>query len=370
MKLPRLLHPAILALCAALLAGSARAAEDTAASLGRAVNALSSRIAFDFGLPADLPIDDGLRSGLEALAAEHRARLAELLATWARDEAPRIESGPHAETDLQMRLFARYFNELSLWQLDTTGDDEDGRLLTVMKDPGTCRELQGPAGALGGLAQLLQRMNPTQREAALSAQRVLLARWGRHDAAPARPDPSLQERALDAARRLRGLERAAEEPALPPVLAWALRKTPAPSLNGRQELCALIAWHLKRASARAAPQTEQALLVRFAFMDEAMGRVQALSPGQRKDGYPDAAARFGVQGEVTAKGQVRADGAGLEAPRIAARRITVPGIRELRPVAFETWLDSASLARAALTPPSGKQAPGAEGQIRFDWKLQ
>ena len=101
-----------------------------------------------------------------------------------------------------------------------------------------------------------------------------------------------------------------------------------------------------------------------------MSRVQAKAPGISEGGYPNAAARFGVQGDVVAKGRLRSDGAGMDAPRIVARRISVPGIPDARPVAFETWLDSATLDRATKTAPTATPAPGGDTEVRFSWKLQ
>lgn len=356
------------AACAALLAGAVHAAEDAAQSQQRAVNAVVNWTAADFKLPADLPIDAGLRREMEALAAEHRARVAKVAAAWAGEEATRRGAG--APAVLWMPLVARYFNELALWQLATTGEEHDRRMLSVMKDPGLCRELNATMTPFGQVALALQRLSPTDREAALSAQRVLLARWGRHGTPPERPVPSLKERALSAARALRGFDRAPQEPPLPPLLAWSLRKASTPALDREDELCVLIAWELQRAATRAAPPGEQALLARYAVVDAAMARAQARNPGLSDAGYPNAAAQFGVEGAVVTRGRLRADGTGLDAPRIVARRITVPGIRDMRPVAFETWLDSATLERAAKTAPTAKRAPGDEAELRFNWKLQ
>jgi hypothetical protein len=54
---------------------------------------------------------------------------------------------------------------------------------------------------------------------------------------------------------------------------------------------------------------------------------------------------------------------------VAERRITVPGIRGQRPVAFETLLDQASLARAAEVVAT-QAAPGQETDVSFNWSLQ
>jgi hypothetical protein len=358
------------AACAALLAGPLHAADDAAQARQRAVNAVANWSASDFKLPAELPIDAGLRREMEALAAEHRARVAELAAAWAGEEAARLVAGTNPRAGLWMPVVARYFNELSLWQLDTVGEAHDRRMLSAMQDPGLCRELNNPMTAFGQVALALQRMPPPDREAALSAQRVLLARWGRHGTPPDRPMPSLKERALSAARALRVLDRAPQEPPLPPLLAWSLRKTSTPALDREDELCVLTAWQLQRPATRAATPGEQALLARYAVVDGWMSRAQSRNPGLSDTGYPNAAAQFGVEGEVVVRGRLRADGTGLDAPRIVARRITVPGIRDMRPVAFETWLDSATLERATKTAPTAKRAAGDEAELRFNWKLQ
>jgi hypothetical protein len=318
-----------------------------------------------FALPATLPLEPSLRQQLQALANEHIARLASQAPAWLEEEWAQLPSGGSVR-DLGRALDNRLHNELALWQLDAT--DPWLALLPRMLTPGTCSPEDGRA-PFARVARWVQMLPAADREAALAAQRELLARWGQpRSGLPERV--SLQELADPVLRRLRQVERPADEPPLPPVLAWSALATPPPPprLEWR---CALAAWWLQREAARGVVSAATMAAVRHALAFEAA--VGWRPPGEsdiQSNGYPRAAARAWVEGRIVVAGRRREVGAGLEQPRIASRTLSVPGVRGSRPVAFETLLDAASLARAATVqvkpPPPGEE----ESKLEFVWRLE
>ena len=129
-------------------------------------------------------------------------------------------------------------------------------------------------------------------------------------------------------------------------------------------------WELQRAAARKATPAEQMVLARYALViDAGVAARQPSEPEINASGYPSVAAHFEVQGEVVVTGRARAEGPGLEAPRVTARRLTVPGIRGVRPVAFETMRDRASLDRAAKVV-STQRNLDKDAELSFRWILK
>ena len=80
---------------------------------------------------------------------------------------------------------------------------------------------------------------------------------------------------------------------------------------------------------------------------------------------------FEIEGTVRVEVEVDAQGSLLSA-RIKERSIKVPGLHGARPVAFETALDEASLARARLAwkrPPATTTEAGVK-TLEFVWRLE
>lgn len=353
----------------AMISGTSWAADADAVQASRelALTTLEKFVDRHFELPADLALDAALRSDVDALATEHRRRLVSLGKEWVDQlTAPDgIASLPQA---IVMPLMARYLNELALWQVDTTGEAYDSLMLNTMRDPGLCRaqDRQGPFAAL---AIALQRMASGDREKALAAQRTLLARWGHPRTVPERPEPPLADRVASALASLRAVVRPQDEPPLSPMLAWNLLRTE-PRTAHRTLQCSLLQWELQRAPTRAASTIEKMALVRYSLLIDPASIMGLESPEiVGSTGYPVVAQRFGVEGTITVEGRYSSKGVGLDKPRVVVRHITVPGIRDVRPIAFEPLLDPASLERAAKV----EYTDGAAGEVRrvdFVWRLE
>jgi hypothetical protein len=320
-----------------------------------------------FSLPAAMSLDADLRRDAEALLAEHRTRVRASAAAWVAEEQSLLGADASAGA-LSLPVMARLANELALWQLDSTGETHDALMLRALRSPVFCRA-RSTIAPVHTLLAALQSLPAPERAAALAAQRSLLQRWGQPREVPPRPDLHLPDHALAALQGLRALARPVHEPPLPPVLAWNQLSTP-PRTLGPAHRCALLQWALQREDLRQAPAAEQLNLLRYGLLFVAADWLSERdAPAVNDAGYPTLAARFEVTGDIAVAGRVRSSGEGLEALRIVAREINVPGIRGVRPVAFDTALDAASLERAAAVT-LDRATPGVARTLSFNWRLQ
>ncbi len=103
--------------------------------------------------------------------------------------------------------------------------------------------------------------------------------------------------------------------------------------------------------------------------DADSARARAVPPGE----YPLFAAMYGVEGTVTLRVVLDAEGR-FKSVSVARRDIRVTGVPG-RPIAFETQLDEASIARAAGVPyPRPDPAKVKNGVVvaeqQIAWKLE
>ncbi|NCT81595.1 MAG: hypothetical protein GXC94_00465 [Comamonadaceae bacterium] len=331
-----------------------------------AVKMLANWAERDFQVPADLTLDAALRTRLEALASQHRERLAALAAAWIDEELPRVDLVANP-LQLGRHVLARYVNESVIWQLDSTGEAYDRLMLRDVADAGSCASRAGRQ-PFGVFAAALQKMAPAERELALAAQQQMLARWGQPRAIPERPSPSLIVQGQDAMARLRAGGGAATEPPVPPVLAYHLLAVPQRAMDAHAR-CALVRWTLSREAQGPADAASRMTLARYALLaDAAVVLRQRGLPELDEEGFPRIASAFDVVGDVTAVGRARPTGSGLDEVRIENRQVSLPGVRGVRAVGFETVFDEATLQRAAKTPTRPGQGEWTE--LPFTWTLK
>lgn len=324
----------------------------------------------DFELPAVLKLDDALRRDAQALADAHIARMGKVIETWAAEEAALLGANA-GYNEIAPRLVARYANESALWQLDSTGADFDRVMLRSLQNPGGCPFEQLGATSFARMVLTVQRMPPADRAVALDAQHVLLARWGaERGAIPARPEPAMLDLAQQAVERIRAPVRASDEPPLTPNLALLLLRPPYRPLPAANR-CELVGWWLRREAAggRALPP-DSLTAARYALIPSAQDSLGHLVARRSEpDGYPPLAGVFRVEGSVHVGGRARASGVGFDQPVVRKRAVSVPGIRNVRPVAFETIFDDASLARVA-TMKTGAAAAGESVEVEIKWAVE
>lgn len=324
-----------------------------------AVAEVGASLEHDFALPDDLRVPPALRAQFESLRNEHRMRAKELTQAWA--EADSAKLSPEEQTrSLKWRLLARYLNEVALWHLDTLGPDYEQRMLKAISRPGVCAGQQGRS-ILARVAWLAAGLDAAEQAQLVADQRTLLvSRWGSSRAPlAARPEVSVQARAEALLQQIKAGQ-LADEPPLPPVVTWALARSPSAKTSRNTE-CPLHQWWLRRELTR--PDADwHAAFVAMRFADV---HPPALREETADTDYPLAARRFGVEGVVRVRG--RAGPNGLLGARVVGRTIRVPGLVDQRPVAFEAIFDAASLERAASV--RSDQPQGQEATMEFEWKL-
>lgn len=89
--------------------------------------------------------------------------------------------------------------------------------------------------------------------------------------------------------------------------------------------------------------------------------------GEGERAYPPVAAYFGVEGSTLVQADTDDQGKFLRA-RVVSRKITVPGVRDNPPLAFETLLDAASLDYAE-TRRRYPQDKAQTYRFEMNWRL-
>lgn len=338
---------------------------------------LQAWFALAFELPPALAVDSELRTAVNAMVQAQQPRIAGLLSDWFAQEQARDPAT--ARPTLQFRVATRLINEFALWQLDSAGAQYDATMQRARAHPRVC---EWPAESLSPFAQRVlvwQHVPAAQRSALLAAEAGLLQRLGEpRPMAPARPVPSADEWAWDQVEAL--IKRKVLPPVpMPPLLAWrTLNDMAETALQSKESTrCVLRQWSLAMAERDSSGALSEAdsLALRYADVTDAnrwihhvpAGTVQAID-------YPALAREVGLEGLVTVLFRIDAQGK-VQQAWIEKRVLSVPLIRGQRPVAFETLLDAASLARVRAGPHEPpKEVTLKHGlavrRIEYDWKLQ
>jgi len=324
--------------------------------------ALKNNVAPRFAVQPDDVLDADTRAAALAMQAEHLPRVRALLDRWMREEMQR----PNPQW-ASRRVWSRLANEFALWGRDSTGPAQDAALTQALQMPGMCRPVGNKSSDLVLRLSWLRGLPPEVRQQAVQAERELLARWGQ----PRQLNGAEPLAAEETLLQLRATGLAPKKP-LPPVLAYFYLgevedKRRDPLVMDRFARCALHQW----AGADAA-QFRAAMAIQAADM-VLVTRRQASNPAADDDPYPYLANVFGARGVITLQGDVTPEGR-LVRPKIVKRDVSVPGIRDVRPYAFETSLDLATLAKAgemdwsAAAPKAGVKTVQREFQWSLKWE--
>lgn len=305
-----------------------------------------------FALPQAMPLDAGLRTEANGIAAEHLARIEAQLPGWIREErAVQAAGNDHARGRAVLHaVWARLLNELALWHI-TPGDAayEQAVLDIATTAPLSCRI--GREAQFSDFASRIMRVQtlpPARRAAVLASERRLLERWGKpHDGLAPYPEPLPQTAGMAAvARMLAG--GAAPPLAMPPALASSLlaaRKSYAEQPG--EAKCLFQQWWLRVSLAQGMAPAVALSAFRYGTMISTAERVgnwpdeavDAATLPADEPPYPPVARRFNVTGDTTITRSFDQAGKPVAA-RVSLRSITVPGIRGVRPVAFENIFDA------------------------------
>ncbi|WP_457421712.1 hypothetical protein [Roseateles sp. P5_E7] len=312
-----------------------------------------------FAVLAEDALDDETRAAAQAMQAEHLPRVQALMARWALEEIRQPE-GP----EWPRRMLARLANEFALWGRDSIGPAQDAALAQALQLPGMCRPIGSRPSELVMRLARLRGLPPPVRRAAVQAERELLARWGE----PRQVDETEPLDAEDVLLTLRASGQPAKTP-LPPVLAQLyLGDSDNTRLNPWVAepvvRCALHQW------AGARPVQFRAATAMQAADVLGIDRLKAAGPTSDSEPYPKLGSLFTIRGVITIRAALNPEGQLLH-PTVVQREMTVPGVRNARPLAFEGVLDLATLAKArdmdwkVWAPTKGLRAFDRE----FEWSL-
>jgi hypothetical protein len=363
------------------IAGAQAAAPQGPAEEMRAqmLRSLHGGVAPAFVLDKDLPLDPALRAEADKLSAEHLARVDKLLPAWLDEERTRqARTGKvPASTAVYFAVLARLLNELSLWQLEPGDAHYESTTLAVLRTASTVCDLSGDYRLTDFASRILriQALPAAERKAMLAGERELLAHWGRPRAEPPPwPDPLPQQAAFALLKR-GPADAGHPRLALPPRLAAAALGL------GRDyaamhpvERCALQQWWLRESLRAGATQAAALNAFRYGTMLTAVDRFgDAFDKPGATDGkdpagpppYPGVASRFGATGVTTVSVRLDAAGKPLQAT-VTGRKVDVPGIRGVRPVAFENVFD-ATIEKYATQ--DGRHYDKASGKSLYTFQM-
>lgn len=374
----------LLLLMVALLPTLASAATTDEAENAEIIKGLHSALLRSFALDKDLKLDPALRSAAEEISAAHIARIDQLFPLWLAEErqAPTAAAAGKAAgyAVLPLAVWARMLNELALWQIDPGDADYERATLAVLQSSPRVCFVAGDYRYTDFAARIvrIEAMPAGQRAAALATERRLLGRWGQARAeVPAWPDPLPQDAGAQWRKRVAS---AGERPvqALSPVLAQAIlvEKKSFEELHPQLK-CALQQWWLQVSLRQGATPAAALNAFRYGTLINAADRLGTDAERAPPDGkpapggvpaYPTVAARFSVTGATTMRARLDTAGKPVQAS-VADRKIDVPGVRGVRPVAFENVFDAAAV-KYALGGYRYEQRRGAEPFVfQLVWTL-
>lgn len=333
---------------------------------------LSNDLARSFVLAPELALDAGLRAAAEQISAAHLARGKALISGWIAEERQlRAAAGQSTEGRyLYFAVWARVLNELALWQLEP-GDAayESATLAALRGSPQLCK-LGGDSrfGDYAARIVRIQQLPAAQRAAMLASERALLAHWGQQRPAPAAwPAPLPQDAALAL------LKSGQARPALPPTLAvQLLSEKQSYAAMGREDQCLLQLWWFNHQLQQGVAPATALNAFRYGTLIHASDRFvgmfeppAATQPTPGRQTYPGLATRFQAEGATVLQFQRDGDGKPQQVS-VIGRKVEVPGIRGVRPVAFENVFD----AQAIKYLTDNKPPSGTPLKLQLVWKLE
>lgn len=364
--------------CMASVPALAQSGQDDA-DMARELNRLTAGV---FVLDKALKLDPALRAQAEKMGAAHVARIGTLLPAWIQEE--RGVQGAGGKTvkagDIYHAVWARLLNELAIWQVEPGDEAYERATLEALKASSLSCRTPGDTRFPDFSSRIMrmQTMPAPLRQAVLATERRLLEHWGQaRTALPQWPDPLPQDAGMAAVARLR----AGTEPpplALSPLLAsHLLAERETYQAQPWEIRCAFQHWWLQVSLAQGTPPAQALNAFRYGTLITAADRYGSLFDSQdggaakpaasASPGYPALAARFDATGVTKISRRFDAAGKPVQAS-VTERRITVRGIRGVRPVAFENTFDAPSLRYALEGGPAGKSGTPAP-VFEMVWQL-
>jgi hypothetical protein len=327
-----------------------------------------------FGLPDDMVLDPSLRAAVSPLVQELLARLRTLIPTWIAEERAAAKDPNLRGARLAQALYLRSINEIAIGSVESVGPAYDEAWLKAALAPSACRYLF-PTYFARRIA-MIQRAPMDVRATLLAAEKELLARWGTaRQGLPPRPAAAELVAANQAVTRLRESLPVTAVPMTPFLAGQVFARDRKVGKPDRWEQCATSQWWLQSQLAEPNADRRQALVVYLYstmpdpddFVPEADNSNSG--PTRSADGkpsYPRSARYFQAEGATTLKVSLNDQGHVIKA-EVVSRDLQVPGVRNNRPVAFETLFDGAALEFARQRTYSAGRA--REEQFVLTWTL-
>ena len=330
--------------------GATRAAAAGVAAAPDEVTAFGiEQLRMYFALSPAWQPDPAFKAAVADIAAAHIKRVSALIPDWVAEERASSRK-PLTHYELTFRLSRRQVNEIALTSLESAGEAHDEAWLAVYSRPAACNAPPNVDGFAARMA-MLEELPKEQRDAALAGERALLLRWGTvRGGLPQRSAASVEMQVAQKIGQIKaGGKR--DSPPMSPQLAFLLLTRTDESPLYRKDRCAVARWWLSMqpagdASARRKVLDELRYTTMFGIADRDYSERDSAAKPDLVASYPPLATRYHVEGLITLKLSIDAEGK-LQRAEVLRRDIQVPGIRGNRPVAFETLLDAAAVARAA-----------------------
>lgn len=374
----QLLSLGVLAACISSVSAAPSTIDDENSAMTRVI---VKEIGRSFTLPKELKLDPELRKAGMLMSAAHLARMGELMPSWLEEEK-RVQSSGTEKANANeafMAVMARMLNELALWQLEPGDANYEKATLEVLKSAPAVCETAGDSRFSDFANRMLrvQAMPAAQQQHALATERQLLERWGKPRPAPRPwPNPMPQDSAMASIAQIQA---GGPRPpfALPPHLASTLLA----ERMGYKKLaweakCSLQQWWLRVSLAQGAAPATVLSDFRYGTLITATERLgsnfdsdedETKTEAPAKPAFPKLALRFDVTGVTTLTRHFDAAGKAAQVS-VTGRKITVPGIRGIRPVAFEDTFDETALQYALKT--SSDKLNTKETEFQMVWNLE
>lgn len=383
-RLRALLGKAVLAAAFFCMFGGPQAAASAFSDDEEAeLQSLHLDLVWAFTLDKTLALDPALRVAADKIGQEHVARIEKLFPVWVSEERLRHPAATNPvlmHYEVSNALFARFLNELALWQLEPGDAHYENATLTALRNgPGVC-DASGDKRRTVFASRILriQALPEAEREPMLARERELLTHWGRPRTGLAPwPYPLPQQAAYARLQRGPGDADAPRLP-LPPSLAFhVLGKGKDYTSLSLWERCALQQWWLRESLREGVSPATALNAFRYGTMVTAVDMIgnawdksdaTDTRPPADQPPYPGIAKRYNVTGVTTVSVRLDAEGKPVQAA-VTGREIEVAGIRGVRPVAFENVFDAASVTYATQADRHyDKPAPGGNpAKLRMAW---
>lgn len=327
-------------------------------------------VARQFELPEAQVLDADVHRHALALRQKAQEVLEDLGSTW----SAAVPGQPDPdEAAMQVRLMFGSLAALARLQLGRHDPERASAWLPSLAAPRLCNHPRSVPSWSWHL-QMLQRLPPTEREAAFAADlRGLAAMADASWQPPPRPSPSLIEQLPGWLVEQRAGRDDGRSLGMAPILGNVLFDRGEPDLSVWGHRCLIAQWWAREQVQRGRLDAAAAMLL-FRYATLLQPHDWLNKPQGRADGYPELAQQFGVEADITV--EWRRDALGrTTGHRVVKRQLTLPDATAGAWLPWEDHFDrhalAAARARPVVRPDAGVDPQAAKRErASFSFKLQ